>query len=193
MHPAAVIFSKYKIHTRLAGALFALLMLAIPGRLMAQGTNTDFGQNRVQHQAFSWKYLADETFDAYYYGATPRHAEYALAIAREFTSKIEQIVGYRLSGRVQLVIYNSLSDYQQSKHDIHDPQFNSGGYSNIPQNRVYLYFDGNHIHFMNQIRSGLAEALVEEMIYGGSMQERIQNTFITFPALVYPWIVQLPG
>jgi Tol biopolymer transport system component len=143
---------------------------------MAQGMYTPFGQSKVQYGVFEWSYLRSENFDSYFYSGGRELAAFSARSAETNLSNIEQLVDHRLSGRVEIINYNTLSDFKQTNFGVlSDNAQNPGGYSQVVNNKVFIYFNGNHGDFEANIKSGLALVLVNELLFGGTFQERIQN------------------
>jgi hypothetical protein len=137
---------------------------------------TTFGQNRVQYGKFEWSFLRSENFDSYFYSGGRELAGFSARTSEEHLNEIEQIVDHRLSGRVEIINYNTLSDFKQTNFGVlSDQAQNPGGYSQVVSNKVFIYFNGNHDDFQAQVRSGLSLVLVNELLFGGSIQDRIQN------------------
>ncbi|MEI6595083.1 MAG: hypothetical protein WCO28_05930 [Bacteroidota bacterium] len=136
---------------------------------------TDFGQNRVQYGRFDWSFVRSENFDAFFYSGGRELGTFAARNAEAQLGDIEKIVDHRLSGRLEIICYNTLSDYKQANFGLTESSANTGGYTQVVNNKVFVYFDGNHDHFLQQIRSGLSLVLINELIFGGSLQERLQN------------------
>lgn len=136
---------------------------------------TPFGQNRVQYGKFEWSFLRSENFDAYHYAGGKELATFAIRTAETELNEIERIVDHRLSGRIEIICYNTLSDYKQGNFGVGNDNANTGGFSQVSSNKIFLYFNGNRAHFEQQLRAGLALVLINELLFGGNIQERIQN------------------
>lgn len=140
-----------------------------------QGMYTNFGQNRVQYGRFEWSYLRSENYDAYFYVGGRELATFAARTAEAELNSVENILDHRLSGRVEIICYNNLSDFKQGNFSLTDEPVNTGGTSQVNSNKIFVYFTGNHTEFKKQIRSGIALVLINELLFGGNIQERIQN------------------
>ena len=150
--------------------------LLLPTLLLAQGMYTPFGQSRVQYGKFEWSYVRSENFDAFHYPGGRELASYAARTCESELNAIEQQIDHRLSGRVEIIVYNTLSDYKQTNLNVlSDQAQNPGGYAQVVSNKIFVYFNGNHDQFTAQLKSGLALVLVNELLFGGSLQDRIQN------------------
>jgi hypothetical protein len=154
----------------------SVILLLVTLRANGQGMYTTFGQNRVQYRKFEWSFLRSENFDSYFYTGGRELAGFSARTSEEHLNSVEQIIDHRLSGRVEIINYNTLSDFKQTNFGvISDQAQNPGGYSQVVSNKIFIYFNGNHNDFEAQIRSGLSLVLVNELLFGGSIQDRIQN------------------
>lgn len=150
-------------------------MLALGLKSYGQGMYTTFGQNRVQYGKFEWSFVRSENFDAYFYSGGRELGTFVARTSEEQLNEIEKIIDHRLSGRVEVICYNTLSDYKQGNFGLMDVNPNTGGYTQVVNNKIFIYFDGNHDHVQQQVRSGLSLVLINELLFGGSIQERLQN------------------
>ncbi|MBI1305527.1 MAG: hypothetical protein GC181_02805 [Bacteroidetes bacterium] len=89
--------------------------------------------------------------------------------------KIEGKIGYRLSGRLDIYVHRSNSEMTANyATEDFDKNKDLGGFTAINLNNIHVYFNGSTSNLINQIRDGVAENLILEMIYGGTVQERIK-------------------
>lgn len=146
-----------------------------PRQVNAQGMYTQFGQNRVQYTKFVWNYVRSENFDAYFYSGGRELATFAARTAEEQLNDIEKIVDHRLSGRVEIIVYNTQQEYKQANFGISDQPANLGGIMQVTSNRFFVFFNGNRDDFKKRIRQGMALVLINELMFGGFIQDRIQN------------------
>jgi len=163
-------------------AFLTLLLLTASPTIFAQGINTNFGQNRVQYGRFEWSFLRSENYDAFFYSGGRELANFSIRYAEEAMPALERILDHRLNGRIEIICYNTLTDYKQSNFGLEEISLNTGGFTNVVSNRVQVYFNGNHDDLIRQIKEGLALVLLNEMLYGGSVQERLQTAaFLNLP------------
>ena len=164
----------------------------MPGLASAQfyqGYQTNFGKNRVQYQDFLWTFYRFKNFDTYFYLGGQEHALFIGRTADKHIQELEKLLDYRLDNRIQFIIYNTLSEYHQSNITLDDETQNNniGGFTRIVGNRVLLYFDGNHENFVQQMRAGITQVLIDQLMYGGDIKERFQNAvLLNLP----PWYIQ---
>lgn len=166
--------------------VWMLILLCIASEniyAQAQGTLTDFGKNRVQYKDFQWFYFRSPHFDTYYYKDGKELAAMVGKIAEQNLRQIEDFLDYKLEGRIKILSYNKFTDLKQTNLGlITNAQQNTGGLTQIVGNKLFVYFDGNTIELQKQIRKGIAQILISELLYGGNIQEKVSNsTLLTLP------------
>ena len=148
-----------------------------------QGHEMPFGKNRVQYKEFLWSYYRFDRFEIYFYEGGRNNAIYLAQMAEEQISEVETFFDYYMNNKIQFIIYNTQSDFKQSNIGItSDESTNIGGTTRIIGSKIFMYFDGNHDSFKRQIRSGVAQIIMNQMMYGSSWKEVIKNSaLLTVP------------
>lgn len=154
------------------------LTLVIPTGIIAQGINTDFGQNRVQYHEFVWSYYQSDNFVTYFYLGGQDLGKYVVEVGERELKDVESILDFKINSRIEILVFNDITDFNQSNIGLGLDINNTGGVTKIIGNRIFLYFDGDHNHLTKQIREGIAKVLVNNMIFGGSLQEVLQNAVL---------------
>lgn len=186
-------------------AVFVLFLCYIPAlkAQFYQGTLMNFGKNRVQYREFQWSFFRFQYYDTYFYPGGEELASFTAQAADVELKDLEKFLEYKLDGRIQFVIFNRLSELRQSNIGIGEEEQvgNVGGYMRINGNKVFLYNSGDHQELRKQIRAGIAQVLINQIMYGGDIKDRLQNvTMLTLPDwylqglisyLAEPWNVQL--
>lgn len=142
-----------------------------------------FGKNRVQFNEFLWTYYKFNDFDTYFYLNGKELAQFTAEYANQQIPLMEDKIESYLEKKIQFIIYNNLTDLKQSNIGlITNETYNTGGITHIIGSKVFLYFDGNHVNFEEQIRSGIAEVLFNQMMFGGSVGRQVKTaTFFSIP------------
>ncbi|MFZ5553194.1 MAG: hypothetical protein ACOZCO_08775 [Bacteroidota bacterium] len=168
------------------------------------GSQMEFGKNRVQYNGFQWQYQNYERFKIYYYTGGKNHSVYVAQAAHQHLQQIEKLFDFYLEGQIEFVVYNTQSHYRQSNVGITgDEMYNIGGVTRIVGNKVFLYYEGDHKKFDKQIRAGIANILLFQMMYGGNWRDVLKNqTLLTLPDwflqgfvsyVSQPWDVETEG
>ncbi|MDD3743636.1 MAG: hypothetical protein PHX54_08450, partial [Lentimicrobiaceae bacterium] len=176
------------LYFRLPLLMLACILYMLPVRAQFyNGSQMTFGKSRVQYGDFLWTYYRFNDFDTYFYLNGKELAQYTARYARKVLPDIELLLETRVSDKIEFIIFNSLTDLKQSNIGLSsDQQYNIGGITHIIENKVFIYFNGSYPHFEKQIRAGLARALIEQSIYGGSVGRQITNaTLMSAP----PWYI----
>ncbi|MBN3035711.1 MAG: PD40 domain-containing protein [Bacteroidales bacterium] len=171
----------------LPGLLLILLPIWAAGQFY-NGSQMSFGKNRVQYKEFFWTFYKFDQYDIYFYLGGQELALYTAKVAEESLELIEDKLDSPLEDKIQFIIFNTFSDLKQSNIGlVSDERYNTGGITHIIGKKVFLYFDGDHAEFDRQIRAGVAQALINNLLFGGSIGSQIKNTSL-FP---YPdWYMQ---
>lgn len=174
-----------KRHFRLL--FISLIMCALLSPAKAQfynGSQVTFGKNRVQYTDFLWTYFRFNNLDVYYYLNGKEIAQHVADYAGKYMPLLEKKLGTSLDNKLQFIVYNTFADLKQSNLGLmNNMQYNTGGITHIIGSKIFLYFDGDQNHLEQQIRSGLARIMLENIIYGSSVGAQIKNnTLIDLPS-----------
>ncbi|MGZ4049212.1 MAG: hypothetical protein ACXVNN_07610, partial [Bacteroidia bacterium] len=167
--------------------IIALLFIIFPGNVLKaqfySGSQTDFGKNRVKYKDFFWTYYSYDRYDIYFYEQGKDLANYVSKSAKTELEKVEKLFDYSFDEKVQFIIYNKQSDYKQSNIGLStEEDYNTGGVTRIAGRKIILYYEGDHNKLDAQIRSGLTEVLLNQMMYGGNVREMLKNsTLLNLP------------
>ena len=163
-------------------ALFAFLLFISSFSLSAQfysGMQLDFGKNRLQYDDFFWTFYRYEKYDVYFYLGGKELAGFTSEYAAKYLKEIESKLEYETDDKMQIIIYNKLSDFKQSNIGyINNESYNTGGLTRISGNKVFLYFNGSYADFQKQIRAGITEIVFNQMMFGSSITAQMKNNII---------------
>ena len=172
---------------RIARIGILLFLIFSSAGLSAQfynGMQMNFGKNRVQYNNRYWKFYRFDRFDVYSYENGTDLSLYVADFVEKELELIERFFDYDIERRIIFLTYNKMSDFRQSNIGLvsEAEEYNIGGTTNIIQNKVFLYFDGDHVNLERQIRAAIAEVLVTEMMYGNGLRDNLRNsTMINLP------------
>ncbi len=165
--------------------VLCILVLVSPGAhaQFYNGSNMTFGKNRVQFTEFNWSYYKFSDYDTYFYKNGKKLAQFAARYAQEQVPVMENKIESTLNKRIQFIVFNTLTDLKQSNIGLMtESSYNTGGITHIIGSRVFLYFNGNHVQFKEQIRAGIAEVMFNQMMFGGTLGQQVKSaTFFSIP------------
>ena len=156
-------------------SLMTCLILFLAVETKAQVNTVEFGKNRVQFQKFKWKYYQTENFNSYFSQDGLGLGKYVAQVAEQELPSIEEFVEYGLQRRINIIIYNNYDEMQQSNIGIGIDWQNTGGVTKLVNNKMIVYFDGNHDNLRRQIRQGIAKVLVDNVLFGDDLGEFAAN------------------
>ena len=173
----ATITKKY-IRTLFFVFLFSAVSISVKSQFY-NGSNMQFGKNRVQYKDFFWTFYRFDDFDTYFYLNGKNLAIYLSKYAEQQIPIMEDKLGTVLNRKIKFIVFNTLTDYKQSNIGIYqenDESVNVGGTVKIIGSRVMVYFDGNYKHFEKEIRSAIATVLVNELFFGSSFGQQVKSS-----------------
>ncbi|MBX2902156.1 MAG: hypothetical protein KF872_01275 [Chitinophagales bacterium] len=141
----------------------------------AQSTNVAFGQNRIQYKDFVFSYYETDHYTVYFYQGGQDVAKYVIKQSESVAEELERLMDMKFRSKIDIVVYNSINELNQTNIGIYEPSQNPGGTTQIPANKVYIYFDGTHDFIDYQLRQRLAEIFMSKLLTGSSVLEFIQN------------------
>lgn len=166
-----------------------LLQLFTASGQFYNGLQMTFGKNRVQYNSFYWQYLRYPKFDTYFNEYGKDLAKYTEWVANQEIQRIEKLLDYTLERRIIFLVYNKLSDFRQSNIGLvtGNEDYNTGGITKIVKNKVFVYYEGDRRNFRKQISAGIAEVMLNEMLYGSDFGQNLTNqAVINLP----PWYIR---
>lgn len=146
-----------------------IIVILLIESLLAQS----FGQNKVQYKEFDWSLISSPNFDVYFYGDDTQLAEFTAEVAEEAHEQISKHLRWTLKKRVSIIVYHSHNDFQQTNVIWQYMQEGIGGVTELFKNRVVLPFEGDYKQFRHVIHHELVHALLNDMIYDGTIQSII--------------------
>ncbi|HSH50984.1 MAG TPA: hypothetical protein VK982_04590, partial [Bacteroidales bacterium] len=144
----------------------------------------NFGKNRIQYNNFYWSYFRSDDYDVYFNQEGEAIARYTMEIARNEIGQMEQRLNYSLKKKLIFIVYNRFTDFRQSNIGLvtGKEEYNTGGITKIRNNKVNLYFQGNHIAYNKQLKKAIAEVIIMEMLYGNRLSDNFANaTMLELP------------
>ena len=141
----------------------------------AQVNAVVFGKNRVQHKKFIWKFHQSPNFNTYTTQSGVELGKFVAQVAEEELPSIENFTEYSLQRRANIVVYNNYNDYKSSNIGLGSDWQNAGGSTKLVNNKIVLYYDGNHEHLKQSVREGIAKVLTDNLLFGDDIGEFASN------------------
>ncbi len=157
--------------------IFTSLCILLLGAFTTYGqVNTvEFGKNRVQYKKFKWQYYQSRNFNTYFNQNGQELAKFVAQVAEEEAPKIEAFTEYSLQRRANIIVYNEFADLQQSNIGLGIDWQITGGATQLVNNKMVVYFNGDHAHLRKQIKEGIARILTDNILFGDDLGEFAGN------------------
>lgn len=142
------------------------------------GHQMNFGKNRVQYNDFYWSFYRYDNFDTYFNQDGESIARFTGKYANQEIVKLEERLNHKLNKRLIFLVYNKFSDFRQSNIGLvtGKEEYNTGGITKIRNNKVSLYFQGDHEKYLKEMKKAISEVIVMEMLYGNRLSENFANS-----------------
>ncbi len=172
---------------KLKATITTFLVLLLSGSLgyaqFYQGSQNEFGKNRVQYREFLWQQFRFKEYDTYFYEGGEQLAKFTSRVAKKNILELEDVFDYTIDDKIQFIVYNTQSDFKQSNIGVNgEEQYNIGGATRIVGSKVFVYFEGDYVKFEQQIKDGIARVLIGSILYGGNWRDVIKSsTLLNLP------------
>jgi Tol biopolymer transport system component len=153
-----------------------LLLLGFSAK--AQVAEEEFGRNRLQYKTFKWQYYSTPNFDVYYYGGGKEQAHRTAEFAEKELKRVTSLIGYYPYSKITLLLYNSVTDLRQSNIGLNDERFPTGGDNLFLKNKIEIPFEESQVVYKKNITYRLCQQLLNDMMYGGSLKEVLQSSYL---------------
>jgi Tol biopolymer transport system component len=137
--------------------------------------------NKVQYKDFNWQYIQSEHFDVYFYQNGYDIAKFTAEIAEKAYDKIKKDFQYEIKDRISIIVYKSHNDFQQTNVIYEYLDEGVGGVTELFKNRVVVPFEGSYSQFRHVIHHELVHGVMNDMLYGGSIQSLIAGQVTQVP------------
>ena len=169
--------------------------------VIAQVSSVDFGKNRIQYHKYHWRFYQTANFNVHFNQGGLELAKYVLQVAEEELPQLEAFTEIALQRRANIVLYNSYDDMKTTNIGLGNDVTDVGGLTRLVNNKMILYFNGNHADLRRQIKEGIARILVDNRLFGENIGEIAGNaTLLDLPKWLTdgyvdyaaePWSVQM--
>ncbi|MFN3403357.1 MAG: hypothetical protein ACK40G_04625 [Cytophagaceae bacterium] len=144
----------------------------------SQLVSNSFGKNRIQYKNFKWQVITTSNFEIYYYQDGTELAERAAAFAENDFERITNLIGYSPYDKIRIIVYNTADELHQSNIGLIEPESVVGGHTNFVKSKIEIAYTGNMASFQSQISYGISSILLNIMMYGGSLKEVVQSSYL---------------
>ncbi|MCW3107382.1 MAG: D-alanyl-D-alanine carboxypeptidase, partial [Segetibacter sp.] len=156
-------------------AFLGLCLFSIHG--MTQVNAVEFGKNRIQHKKFIWKFYETPNFNTYFNQGGLELGKFVAQAAEKELKGIETQMEYSLQRQINIVVYNNYNDYRSTNIGLGNELINNagGGLTKLVNNKMLVYFNGDHADLNRQIRQGIARVLLDNQLFGEDIGEFASN------------------
>lgn len=165
--------------SKIFGILLVFIFLHFFQSIQSQSISlqNDF---KIQYKNLDWQFYATKTYTVYYTKQSDSLAKYVVENFLDYKKSIEDSLQYDFRNNLNIIIYNSVSDEDQSNIGQFFEQLNTGGTYEFKGNRIVLIFKGSRTEFLSQLKYKMVENLLEGNFYGTKL-EQVLKTMLKEP------------
>ena len=139
----------------------------------------DFGQNRVQYKTFKWQFYETDNFKIYFYQGGQDIGKYVVLNAENLLEDLSKKLDFRFQRKLDIIVYTDISDLRQSNIGLESNQIIENGQVKLLDNKLFVYFNGNHQHIDEQIKEGISRVFVSKYVTGSGLRETFRNAVVS--------------
>jgi Tol biopolymer transport system component len=155
-----------------------LLFFSSLNIIHAQQSQDQFGKNRVQFKQFKWEYYSTINFDIYYYEGAKDLARTVGNFAELDFQHVTSKTGFTPYSKIKILVYNSVSDLQQSNIGLDLGHYVTGGQTQFVKSKIEIAFKGSEAELRKELSFAFAQMLINIMLYGGSLKDIVQSSYL---------------
>jgi hypothetical protein len=127
-----------------------------------------------------WSWISSGKFDVYYAGANQNLALNTARLLTAHYNELTEFFDFRPDVRFRVHVYATAAAFSAAA-DPALPRLHADHRANI----FSVYFPGSYVEYGPLLRTALARALLDEMVYGGMKQTAVQNRLLLYQHLWY--------
>ncbi len=165
-------------HRPIGYTIFLATLLWLGGQdLYSQITNVEFGKNRIQyHDDFdTWFKYETEHYITHWYGKAKTQAYFVIKLAEKEHESLISVLDHHLSDKIEIIVYDDLTDIKQNNIGTEQMATSQRNRTKVVGKKIFVYYDGDYRQLRTQVREGITEVYLNDMFYGESIQQVIQN------------------
>ena len=172
-------YNKTKFYKALLLSIILSIVVTDSFSQFYNGHQMNFGKNRVQYSQFEWLYYRYPKFDVYFYQQGKDIAQFVSQKSQVIIPEMERKLSITLPRRIIFIVFNRLSEFRQSNIGLEngdESNANVGGVTRIIENKVFLYYNGDHNELERQIRQRISEILLNVSLNGSGLRSKAQHS-----------------
>jgi hypothetical protein len=153
----------------------AIALSYLPIISLAQVNAVEFGKNSIQYKKMKWKFYEGQNFNTYVNQGGVELGSFVSQMAEGQLAEVEAFMESNLRSKSSIFVYNSYDAYKQSNIGLGSTNQSTDGVTILPNNKMVVYFDGNHQHLKTLIRKGIAQMILNNLLFGDDIGEVASN------------------
>jgi WD40 repeat protein len=183
--PSTMDFKNYKNQSMRLTLIICSALLLLFSASYAQNSQDQFGKSRIQYKNLRWQYISTINFNIYYSEGGKELAGNVARYAESDFARIAETLGFSPDSKILIIVYNSVSELRQSNLALEDLNL-VGGQTNFVKSKLEIAFEGSQSKIKKDISYGIADIMINTLMYGGSLREVVQSSY---KISLYDWFI----
>lgn len=158
--------------------IFSLLWVPVLRAQEFFPSQRSWEKTRIQYQKFTWKYLANQNFEVYYFGKNEALARTTLQLLDAEFQRMTSLLSYTPYQKTRIFVYPSGSELAQSNSGISYANAQEAMEENRAKFRIEIAFQNQYQDYRNHLLKQLAHVYLHDILYGGSIKDALQNSLL---------------
>jgi hypothetical protein len=142
-------------------------------------------------KAQTWMQKQTPDFTYYFKESDQQFVQPFDSIVKVELRSLQKVLNYHATQPIDIFIVSEQTQFRSVERKIDFPSLNTGGVIPLHKNRVLLHTSYSPQEITAVFRKELAEILITEMMFGGSLQDNIKNAnLIQLPAWAIPGLIK---
>ena len=142
-----------------------------------QGSEQEYGKNRIQYHGFSWKYHNYKRFKIYYSDANSDLALYTAKSLNHYLTEAEAKLEFIFPEKLEVLVFENQSKFRQSNIGLmQNEQSQIAGTSKIFGSKIFVYYEDDHQKFNENVKAAVYEALIKNMLLGRDWKNVLKSS-----------------
>lgn len=154
---------------------FSVQFLSVEAQFYT-GMHHEFGKNRVQYNSQFWQTYNFERFKVHFATGGKNLAIFTARSANKSLAVLETFLDTEIDEKIEIVVFNTHAKYKQTNIGLETGADNNiGGVTKLVGNKLFVYYEGDHAKLEQEIKAGLAELCLYNILFGNNWRDLLRN------------------
>lgn len=135
-------------------------------------------KTRIQYQKFTWKFLANQNFEVYYFGKNEALARTTMQILDADFQRITNSLSYTPYQKTRVFVYPSGNELAQSNSGISYANAQEASEENRAKFSIEIAYQNQYQSYKLNLLKQVSQVYIHDILFGGSIKDVLQNSLL---------------